>query len=92
MFGKLYTELKKRNVVVIDTLPKARLMNKLLLAKIAGLSIILLGLLKLAGWNNWMLGVGALVILAFTIRGWRRDISHQNVRFGTTAKAEIKNP
>jgi hypothetical protein len=91
MFGELYAKLLKPNVVIVDTLAKARLMNKLLLAKIACLSIIILGLLKLAGWSNLMLGVGALVIVAVTIRGLRRDIRNQNVHFGTTSKAEVKN-
>jgi hypothetical protein len=79
----LFALLRKPNVVVVDTLPKAQLMNKLLLAKIAGLSIILAGLLKLAGWSNLMLALGALALGIFIARGYFRDIRRQMQIFGS---------
>ncbi len=78
----LFELIRKPNVVVVDTLPKARLMNKLLLIKIAILTIIGGGLLYLAGWNFWMLGIGIAFVAVWTFRGWRRDVRNQNAIFG----------
>jgi hypothetical protein len=73
--------IRKPNVVVIDSLPKARLMNKLLLIKITLLTIIGALLLHMAGWNYWMLGIGVAFVAVWTIRGLRRDVRHQNAVF-----------
>ena len=76
--------IRKPNVVVIDTLPKARLMNKLLLIKIAILTVIGALLLRMAGWDYWMLGIGIAFVAVWTICGLRRDVSNQNAIFAAS--------
>jgi hypothetical protein len=79
---QLFDLLMKKNEVVIDTLPKAQLMNKLLLAKITILTFILAAALKyLAGWNNWMLTAGLLFVICWVVRGYRRDVQLQRQAF-----------
>jgi hypothetical protein len=83
--NELFALLSRPNVVVVDTLPKARLMNKLLLAKIVILTVIGLGLLRLAGWNLWMLGAAAVFMVVWTTRGYLRDVRKQELNFGQRA-------
>ncbi|HEY9777401.1 MAG TPA: hypothetical protein V6C81_26805 [Planktothrix sp.] len=83
MFRELAEELKKPNVVVVDTLPKARLMNKLLLAKIVILTLFIEGLLWLGNNPAWVLILVPIAIAAFTLRGLRRDLRNQRDRFGS---------